>query len=271
MNIVQLIKLEWLKFHKNKLFIAALISYAVLLPGMMSVVLSIDQLPPPLPQPKSLFNTPDIWSYLGYTGNWIAYFVMGFLGLYMVSLEFSTKTLRQGIINGLSRKELWVGKVGFMVLLAIAATLYYMLSGFALGMLGTEPFEGSPVLGESYIILRYFIMILGYLTFGFMLGLLIRGIGIASMLYFMYVFFLEVMIRYLIHLKIFEHRSMIFYPMNALEDLTPFPVGGSGQMVNNMNLGFELFMTPAEATITSLVYIGLFLFASFLLLTKKDL
>ncbi len=271
MSILQLIYLEWLKYRKNTTFKVTVLLYFLLLPTLPAVLLSFDSLPPPLPSPASFFDFPDIWGLVAYTGNWLAYFLFGFLGVYIISVDTTNKTFRQSIINGLSRKQVILAKMFFMLIFAIIATVFYILTVFILGNFGSEPFEGRPLFGEEFIIARYFLMSLSYLIFGFLIGLLIRSIGVATMLYFLYIFFIEVIIRYLVHLNIFkDDRSMIFYPMNALEDLTPFPYGGEAAN-SGMNLSFDLFLTPTEAFVTTSIYTTIFIASSVFLILKRDL
>lgn len=271
MSVFQLIQLEWYKYRKNTTFRVTAILYFVLLPALPAILLSFDTLPPPLPSPSSFFDFPDIWGLVAYTGNWLAYFLFGFLGVYIISVDTTNKTLRQSIINGLSRGQVITAKLMFMLAFAVLATLFYILTVFLLGNFGSEPFEGRPLFGEEFIIARYFLMCMAYLVFGFLIGLLIRSIGVATMLYFLYVFFIEVIIRYLVHLNLFkDHRSMIFYPMNALEDLTPFPFGGEAAS-SSMNLSFDLFLSPTEAFITTSIYTVLFLFSIVYIILKRDM
>ncbi|SRR6056297_487773 len=271
MSIFQLIQLEWFKYRKNTTFRVTAILYFILLPSLPSIILSFDTLPPPLPSPASFFDFPEIWGLVAYTGNWLAYFLFGFLGVYIISVDTTNKTLRQSIINGLSRSQVIKAKLMFILSIAVLATAFYILTVLFLGIFGSEPYEGSPLFGEEFIIARYFLMCLAYLVFGFLIGLLIRSIGVATMLYFLYVFFIEVIIRYLVHLNVFkDHRSMIFYPMNALEDLTPFPFGGEAANAS-MNLSFNLFLSPTEAFITTCIYTLVFIAFIIYIILKRDM
>jgi len=271
MSVFQLLHLEWLKYQKNTTFRVTVILYFLLLPALPFILLSFDTLPPPLPSPTDFFDFPDIWGLFAYTGNWLAYFLFGFLGVYIISVDTANKTLRQSVINGLSRKQVIIGKVMFMLTFAIIATLFFVLIVFLSGYFGSDPYAGRPLLGEEFIIARYFLMCVAYLFFGFFIGLLIKSIGVSTMLYFLYVFFIEAAIRYLIHLNIFkDSRSMIFYPMNAVEDLTPFPFGAK-EASSSINLSFDLFMTPTEALITSIIYTAIFTFSIVYIMLKRDM
>lgn len=273
MDILRLIKLEWLKYRHNKTFIISLIMFAIFLPGTILITLSFGKLPPPFPSTDTFFNFPEIWNYLGYIGNWLAYFIFGFLGVYMITMETSNRTLRQSVINGLHRRDIITGKLVFLILVALIATLFYMLMGFLLAFLGSEPYQGTPLLGEDLIIFRFFLVVLSYLVFGFLIGLITRSMGLGILIYFMWVFFIEVAIRWLVHYQVYEDRSIIYYPMNAVEDLTPSPLFQFAEFTTNgegINIS-EFLMTPTEAMVTSGVYMLLFIVVSYLIVLKRDL
>ncbi len=270
MNPIRLLQLEWLKFRKLITFQIMVIAYAVALPSLMLIGKRFPDLPPPLLKNIQLFQFPNIWEYLGYIGNWLAFFFLGFLGVYTITMEFGNKTLRQNIITGLSRSEVFVAKVLFVLAVSLTATLYYALCGFTFGFLHTDVTSIRVVLDGTGIIWRYLLMCIGYMAFGLVIGTLIRRTGIALVLYFAYISFIELIMRWLIHLNIFKNKTMHFYPMNAVEDLVPIPFSDIADGFSQEN-GFSFFLSPTEAVITVLIYTTLFLFATYRLLKLRDL
>ena len=204
--------------------------------------------------------------------NWLTFFFLGFLAVITVTSEFGNRTLRQNIITGLNRKQFFLGKFYFIIAVSLAATLYYTLNGLFFGYFHTETIYISKVLQEANLIPRYFLMCMAYMSFGLFVGILIRRTGIALFLYLAYVMFLEPIMRYAIHFKVVQNKSLHFYPMNAAEDLVPLHVPGN-EMAESFakSNDFSIFLTPMEAVITSGVYTGIFLFASYLLLKTRDL
>ena len=89
-------------------------------------------------------------------------------------------------------------------------------------------------------------------------------------LYFSYVMFLELILRWVVHLKLFEHKTMQFYPLNAIEDLVPIPISDVAESFEKQ-FDFNFFLSPGEAVIASSIYISLFLFLAYRLLERKDL
>jgi len=220
---------------------------------------------------QGYYDLPGIWNYLGYIGNWMTFFFLGFMGVLIITSEFANKTLRQSIINGLSRREVFLGKVLLMLTISFIATVYYYLCGAIIGAYHEPSFEFVELFDGMGIILRYMLMCFGYMTFGAFLGTLFRRTGLAVFLFLVYGIFLELILRYGVHGYFFGRtRTLLFYPLNAMEDLAPLPFSRVVQEWKN-NIGFDAFLSPTEAVVTSSVYILLFLFGMYTLLTKKDL
>ena len=102
-----------------------MIFYIVSLPSLLLLGKRIKELPPPIGTTEVLFIFPTVWEYLGYVGNWLTFFFMGFFAVLMITLEYSNRTLRQNIINGFTRVEFYKAKIYFVLAISFLATLYY--------------------------------------------------------------------------------------------------------------------------------------------------
>ena len=268
-NVIYLLKLEWLKVKTYAPFLILMGMYALLLPSFMSVGKNFP-IPEQLGGVNAYYMFPAVWGSLAYVGNWLAYFIMGFVGVLIVTNEFSNRTLRQNIISGISRADFYLSKVYFMLLISLAATLYYAFVAVVFGLINTETIFASRVVENIDFIPRYFLMCMAYMSMGFVLGVLFRKTGIALFLYFAYNMFIEKIIRYTLIRKVFGMKAMLFAPANAVSDLAPFPIP---KMAKSFVDGakFQLFLTPLEATFTALVFTILFLYFAYYLLKTKDL
>lgn len=270
LQIMHLLGLEWKKFRKNKLILFLLGLYTLLMPFAIFVMDNYIQMPG-LPQKETFFSFPGIWEYQGYSGSWFSFLFLGFIGVVIITSEVSNKTMRQNILTGMTRQSFYLGKLYVILTVSIWATMIYFISALLIGISRTEGFTTEMIFdGHQYAVLRYFLMNLGYLSFGLFLGLIIRRSGLAIFTYLAYIIFLEPMIRWAIHRNIFDHRSMHFYPMNGIEDLMPNPafrlVDSFKEMTN-----FELLLSYREATVISLISVAVFLIVSYLNILKKDM
>ena len=269
-NMFFLLKLEWKKLNKLTAFRIFIAFYLVLLPTLLLLGKRIPELPPPMMTNEVLFIFPTVWEWLAYVGNWLCFFFFGFLSIITITTEYSYRTMRQNIITGLSRKEYFLAKLYLLFAISTFATVYYTLCALLIGYFNTPAIYWHKVVQNAWFIPRYFLMCFGYMSFGALLGFWIKRTGIALFLYLSYIMFLESILRWGVHMQLWKHRSMHFYPMNAVEDLTPLPFT---QMADEFlsSYGFSLFLSPVEAAVTTIVYSGIFLFLGYKLVQRADL
>lgn len=268
-NIFYLLKLEWLKVKSYMPFLVLSGMYLVLLPLFMSVGKSFN-LPKELGGIDAYYMFPTIWQSLAYVGNWLSYFIMGFIAVLTVTNEFSNRTLRQNIISGVSRSDFYLSKLYFLMAVAFVGTFYYALVAMLFGFFNTETIYASKMTENIDYIPRYFLMCLSFMSLGLMLGVLFRRTGIALFLYFAYIMFIERIIRFLIIGKLFGSTAALFGPMSATNDLTPFPIP---KMIKGMTEGSEMriFLTPTESILTASISMVLFFYVAYFLLKTRDL
>ncbi len=268
--MLHLLKLEFLKVKNYKPFIVMTILYLILLPISLLVTKSLPEEPAAFFGTQGFYTFPNVWKYLGYIGNWIGFFFLGFMGVLSITMEFGNKTLRQNIITGLSRKEYFSAKVIFITAISLAATAYYFLSGTLIGLFHADPFYMDVYTqGLMTYIPRYFLMSFGYMSLGLFFGMLVRRTGFAVFIFLAYGVFLEQVLRG-IHMYYLESRTVLFYPVNAIEDLTPIPFPDiANDMIREMD--FNPFLSSGEAMITVIVYTALFIFGAYQLIMKRDL
>lgn len=266
-----LIQLEWEKQKPYILFKVLTSSYVLLLPAVLMIgkKIKVDAGMPFDPQ-KMFFEFPTVWNWLGYAGNWLIFFILGFMAVLSITNEHTSRTLRQNIITGLHRGEFFRSKLWFIVFISAAATVYYALCTLVIGSLNTGVIYFSTVFKEWDIIPRYFLMSLGYMSFGLLVGVLVKRTGIALFVFLGYAMFLEPVLRWAVHFRFFKDKSMHFYPLNSFEDLCPIPFAKLADGFIKQN-DFSLFLTPAEAAASSAVFICLFLWLSYRRLKNSDL
>lgn len=266
----RLIYTEWLKWSKQLIFRIVCAFYVILLPSVLLLGKKLPELPPPIGTTEVMFIFPTVWNYLGYIGNWLCFFFFGFFAVISITMEFNNRTLRQNIITGWSRQDVFLAKFGSIGALSLLATLYYVLCALLIGYTHTDVVYLSKVFQEGDIIFRYWLMSFSYMTFGLLIGFLIRRTVIAVFLYLIYIMILEPVLRWGVHRYFWEHPSMHFYPMNATEDLLAAPLSPIAEEFAQ-KAGFNLFMSPFEAIITTLIYTTVFIFVVFSHLKKADL
>jgi ABC-2 type transport system permease protein len=79
-----------------------------------------------------LYHFPDIWQNLTYVSLYFQ-LVLAIVVIISITNEFSYKTVRQNIIDGMDRKDFLASKVMMIFVLSLASTLFVFLIGLITG------------------------------------------------------------------------------------------------------------------------------------------
>ncbi len=291
-SIPHLLKIEWLKFKSNTVVLLLVILYTLLAPVLILGVKDvIKDLPPPLPGNQIFYEFPTVWDYQGYTGNWLLFIFIGFIGIFIITNEVSFKTMRQNIITGLTRNEFFLSKVSVILVISLYTTLIYYVSCLIIGLTHTPGADLSLILDNNWAGLRYFIMSMGYLSFGLMLGFILRRGALAIFLYMAYVLFIEMIIKWGTILlagywaskstsveAFFEKGSKFlnfinYLPLNTIEDLQPNPLLITMDHMIDLQDKFNLkiVLSNTSAMIGGTCMVLLFLFLAYRSFMKRDI
>jgi len=241
----------------------------------MLVLLDENMVPKnPILDPLDIFRYPGVWKWLGYIGNWLVFFVLGFMMVYMVSIEVTYKTMRQNVITGLSRTQFLLSKFYVLLVFATVATIYYAILGCLMGLLGDEEWSFSVVMDNDWAIPRFFLMCVGYMSFAMLIGFAIKNSGLAVLTYLAYGIMLEVILRWMhsYGMRAFQEKYDLdfaselhnYYPLNVMEDLQPIPLPSM--------LGEIVTIIPySNAVYATVGYTIVFLALTYYIFHKRDL
>ncbi|WP_109829996.1 ABC transporter permease [Reichenbachiella versicolor] len=226
--MIRLLELEWLKNKNNLPFWILLGLYGATMYvacSLGTVLMNITfemttsgDIPPQIPD-FNIYNYPDIWHNLAY----LASFVKVFLGIIVISAisnEISQKTLRQNIIDGLSRIEFLGSKFLTVLILSIASTLLLLGLTTYFGMTYGETVDYDTNEKVDFI-LGHFIQILTFLSFCMFIGMLIKSTGLAIVFMLVWSLFLETFIFWIIFG--FENSVSQYMPIHVINDLVQIP------------------------------------------------
>lgn len=120
-----------------------------------------------------IFNFPFIWHFNTY----IAAILKFFLAIVIVSMmanEYSYGTLKQNLIDGMSKKEFILSKFLTVVLFAFCSTLFVFLMSLILGYSFSSYTEFSIVFSDLEYLLAFFVKLVGFFSFCLFLGILVK-------------------------------------------------------------------------------------------------
>ena len=227
---------------------------------------------------QGIFNFPYIWHFNTY----IAAFAKLFLAIVIVSMmsnEYSHRTLKQNLIDGLSKREFIASKFLTVTVFALVSTLFIFTLSLILGLTFSDYDEFSIITSDLEYILAYFIKLMGFFSFCLFLGILVKRSAFA--LGFLFIWFIvENIIYALMKYKIFEDGSIadsiaLFFPLNAMANLLVEPFTKLDFMKTAANqLGSE-FSKDYGVHWYDVIIVGswtfIFMYLSYYLLKKRDL
>ncbi len=226
--MVRLIRLEYLKLRANKalwillgLYLACLI-LVFFLGGIVLKLLAASGMeyegldPTMLP----IYDFEDIWHNFTWLGSFFKLFP-AFLIIISICNEFSFKTHRQNVIDGLSRMEFILSKLLFSVFLALVSTgVIFVLSCILGGMNASAKTFEAFTYGIHFLGLHFFQLFL-YFLFVLFVALLIRKSAITIVLVILYTLLIEPILAGALGFWV-PHISSLF-PLNAIDNLIVFP------------------------------------------------
>lgn len=276
----RLLSIELQKIWKNKASRVLTIAYFVLL-SFIALIASIkfdlgvfhfDV------AEMGIFNFPFIWHFNTY----VAAILKFFLAIVIVSMmanEYSYGTLKQNLIDGMSKKEFILSKFLTVVLFAFVSTVFVFVMSLILGYSFSSYTEIGIVFSDLEYILAFFIKLVGFFSFCLFLGILVKRSAFA--LGFLFVWNIIEGIAYgILTFKIFPDSEkasniMQFFPLEAMSNLIIEP-GSRLSMIKAIGtqMGVENtkdYSVHFSTILIVLVWTTIFIFLSYKLLQKRDL
>jgi len=272
MGIIDLLKIEYRKFNKSAVIRLLILIFAILFP---LIIFALKKAIPSSENSSLPFSTdifyefPTVWDYQGYIGSWLIFVFLSFLAVHIFCAEVANKTLRQSIINGMTRQQFFLSKLLTILVICTIATLLYFITGAAIGLGHTPNPSFEKVFSQNWATLRFFLSCLGHLSLAFLFAVWIRRAGIALFVFLGYSI-IEPAIRWGFYWQVYKTKAILFFPLNAFEDLMPFPPYKLGEAIPD-NIDFPLLLTTSEAMISSIIFIVLILFVAYKSFMKKDI
>ncbi len=277
--MIRLLQIEFIKLWNNRASKVLIVSYFVLL-TFISLVAAIKFDIGPIKfhlAELGIFDFPYIWHFNAF----IAALFKLFLAVVIVSMmanEYSNKTIKQNLIDGLSKWEFVYSK--FLTVLAFSAisTLFLFIISLALGLGYSSYDEIGIIFSDLEFILGYFIKLLGFFSFCLFLGILVKRSAFALGFLILWLI-LEQLLFGLIGWKLtsWETAQKIknFFPLESMQNLIDEPFTRISAVKNLGNqigedLNFDYAVHWYEILIV-LVWTVLFIYWSYALLKKRDL
>lgn len=276
--MLRLLEIEFIKLWNSRVSKFLIIAYFVLLTSIALIAaIKFDIGPIKFHLAKEgIFNFPYIWHF----NTFIAAFFKLFLAIVIVSMmanEYSNKTIKQNLIDGLSKKEFVLSKFLTVIGFSAISTAFIFVVSLILGLAYSDFNELSIIFSDLEFLLAFFIKLIGFFAFCLFLGMLVKRSAFALGFLILWQF-IEGMIYLILRWKIDEHFAsnvLSFLPLNAMSNLIkePFTRLGAVQSVAKQigeDVSYDFGVHWYEVLIV-LAWTAIFVYWSYVLLKRRDL
>lgn len=227
---------------------------------------------------QGIFNFPFIWHFNSY----IAALLKLFLAIVIVSMmsnEYSNRTLKQNLIDGMSKKEFVLSKFFTILLFSLISTLFLFVVSLVLGYTFSDYTELSIVFSDMEYLLAYFVKITGFFAFCMFLGILIKRSAFALGFLFIW-WIIENIANGILSWRIFAESDMAekivqFFPLSSMGNLVIEPFSRLNVIQTAASqIGSELdkdYNVHWYQLLIVIAWTFIFVFLSYALLKKRDL
>ena len=232
---------------------------------------------------QGIFNFPYIWHF----NTFMAAIFKFFLLLVIVSMmanEYSNKTLKQNLIDGLSKKEFILSKFYTVLAFAAISTAFVFIVSLILGYAYSDYNEFAIVFSDLEYLLAFFVKLTGFFSFGLFMGILVKrsAFAVGGILVW---FFIESIFKGFLYWKFKDsdfsdigdkvNAFMQFLPLESMANLIkePFTRLNAVQSVAKQvgeDLSKDFSVQFTDILIVS-AWTAIFIYLSYRLLKKRDL
>lgn len=231
MNLSKIAQLEYYKFKNYKPFLLILAMYVFcflfaglsiksVLDWIMEKQAEDEILKNFLTTGLPIFDFVDIWQNLAWLAT-IFKWIPAFIIILSITLEYSQKTIKQNIIDGLSKKEFLLSKIALVVIISIGSALLLLVLGLMLGMLYSPVKEFNYILENIAFVGGYGLEVFVFLCMAMFFAFFIQKSGVTIILFLLYTAFFEPILTQLLNLN--YHRQVWYFPVEAINRIIRFP------------------------------------------------
>ena len=171
-----------------------------------------------------IFNFPIVWHITTFFAAQFKFF-FAIVVVSMIGNEYSNKTIKQNLIDGLSKKEFVLSKFYTIVFFSFAATVLIGLATLLIGLYYSSYNEFRIIIMEIEFVLAYFVKLVAFFSFCLFIAMWIKRSAFALAFLFV-VFILEWVIFGLIAWQsdsALAEKIQNFFPLKSMYKLIDQP------------------------------------------------
>lgn len=228
---------------------------------------------------QGVFNFPYIWHFNTYFAAWMKIFLAVII-VSMMANEYSYGTLKQNLIDGMSKKEFVLSKFFVIILFAVTSTLIVFIISLILGLTFSPYNEIGIIFSDLEYLLAYFVKLVGFFSFCLFLGVLIKRSAFA--LGFLFLWFMgenvsHAIIKYNFYNGVTPNLDK-FYSYMPLESMSNLIIEPGSRLKAVKTIGKQIGVENLKdydvhflTVFTVLAWTALFIFLSYKIIQKRDL
>lgn len=276
----RLLNIELYKLSKNRASVVLIITYFLLLSSIAliaAIKFDIGPIKFHLAE-QGIFNFPYIWHFNTFVASIFKFFLLLVI-VSMMANEYTNRTLKQNLIDGLSKKEFILSKFYTVLVLSLVSTLFVFIVSLILGLVYSDFNSLNIILSDLEYLIAFFVKLLAFFSFGLFLGILIKrsAFAVGAMLIW---YFIENIIYGLMRFKIFDDKTTAdyiaqFFPLKAMGNLIDEPfsrLNAVKSVANQLGEKFQFdYAVHWYEIAIALTWTAIFIYLSYYLVKKRDL
>ena len=263
----KLLSIEYTKLKKLNSLRIILLCYMLLLPlVMLFLAFAFTRAKIPfMPTEAEFYSFPTIWKFVTYCASCLNVLV-GVAIVVIFHNEMLFRTMKQNIIDGLTKRQVLQSKLLVVVCISCIVTLFTFLCGLIIGGCYSG-FDGWYY--NIHEVFNYFLQTITYFTFAFFIAVIFRN-AVLAIVFYVVAFPLETIIGWILDANI-SHTPYQFFPLNSFSRLTPEPF--FKQMMEHMAAkGKGFWVMPAWGEYLLVIgYTTLFFLIAYRVLKRRDI
>lgn len=229
---------------------------------------------------QGIFNFPYIWHFNTYMAAILKFFLLLVI-VSMVSDEYSYKTLKQNLIDGLSKKEFILSKFYTVIAFSLISTVFVFVISLILGLMYSDYNELSIIVTDLEYLVAFFTKLVGFFSMGLFFGILVKRAAFAVGTMVVWFIGEGIFKGYLLwgfgDLKNTSNTVefiLQLLPGEAISNLIKQPfsrLGAVKTLANTMGKTFDKPEVELSGIFIVFVWTFIFIYLSYSLLKKRDL
>ncbi len=236
----KLLQIEWIKAKNYTSFRLFVLMHFILFLLVLFIGSRIDISVPGF-SVRKVYQFPYVWeSFPWLAGSGFFNLLLAIPVLVLTGNEYAFQTNRTQLYAGLSRNELFSGKLILIGGLALYGFLLVFVSSLISGFIFTGDYSLSVVFGGVWRDLLYFLKAVSVMLLAYLISVTFRNNALSIVMFLLYFIMIEPILR-----RFFPPDARMWFPARVIGHLTPLPEflsiasGNGGNSSGGQDLTFE--------------------------------